>query len=468
MGLHDAGGEWALLWKTSNVFVRTADQQGSARTRRLASDSVERFILGSRWQKIVTPLNDKTSGLVFVGAANEAGLDSLQGTWVAILQGPPPSPLKGEDGSLILANAIDTHEGGLSLVEIKAPLSKPASALISWLGASLVPSSSSGVFLALVDAASSSASLSSSSSSSSLHRFVHDLHQAKILPRPVPAKMTKHLRRSGLLHSRKAEAALEEERERERDGEQEAGVGAPNLRAFRGLQLLVPRAGLVPKQSSGVLVDAAVAVLRQGKGKGAVLDLGTGSGALLLAAIKETKETGGEGEQAVKGVGVDLDDAALEAAQHNVLALGLASQATFIRMDFGLLHEKTGGASALALALAPSSSCFSVVVSNPPYLAAAKAEGRVTSEGKLALVGGGARGLGAYSAICSSLSKLWDQHPALLCPDCALVLQLPGGDGAADAVREEVEAVPGMRFRWTDIIKDARGVKRAAVLRLNR
>jgi methylase of polypeptide subunit release factors/acetyltransferase-like isoleucine patch superfamily enzyme len=274
-----------------------------------------------------------------------------------------------------------------------------------------VPSSSSGVFLSLVDASSSS-----SSSSSSLHRFVLDMHQANVLPRPVPAKMTKHLRRHGLLLARKAEAAREEE---------EAERRAETMRTFRGLKLLVPRAGLVPKESSGVLVDAAVAVLRQGKGKrAAILDLGTGSGALLLATLKE--EAAGES----MGVGIDLDVDALEAARRNALALGLASQTTFIRMDFGLLHEE-GGASSLSLGLAPSSASapavatapavgFSVVVSNPPYLAASKAAGRITSEGGLALVGGGNDGLGSYFAICSSLSRLVDQHPALLSPDCLL------------------------------------------------
>ena len=461
------GEEWALLWKTSNVFVRTADQQGSTRTRRLASESVERFILGqSRRKHIVTPLNEMASGIVFVGSASDPPT-GLQATWVAILQGSPPFP---PDEGIILS-IIETHGDGLSLVKIQAPLREPASALMSWLGASLVPSSSSGVFLSLVDA-------SSSSSSSSLHRFVLDMHQANVLPRPVPAKMTKHLRRHGLLHARKAEAAHEEE---------EAEGRAETMRTFRGLELLVPRAGLVPKESSGVLVDAAVAVLRQAKGKGkraAILDLGTGSGALLLATLKE--EAAGESV----GVGIDLDVDALEAARRNALTLGLASQTTFIRMDFGLLHEG-GGASSLSLSLAPSSSSssasasasasapaaaaaaaaapaagFSVVVSNPPYLAASKAAGRVTSEGGLALVGGGNDGLGSYFAICSSLSRLVDQHPALLSPDCVLVLQLPGGDGAAAAVRGVVEAVSGTRFRWTEVLKDARGVKRAAILRL--
>ena len=457
------GEEWALLWKTSNVFVRTADQQGSTRTRRLASESVERFVLGqSRRKHIVTPLNEMASGIVFVGSASDPPT-GLQATWVAILQGSHPFP---PDEGIILS-IIETHGDGLSLVKIQAPLREPASALMSWLGASLVPSSSSGVFLTLVDASSSS-----SSSSSSLHRFVLDMHQANVLPRPVPAKMTKHLRRHGLLHARKAEAAHEEE---------EAEGRAETMRTFRGLELLVPRAGLVPKESSGVLVDAAVAVLRQAKGKGkraAILDLGTGSGALLLATLKE--EAAGESV----GVGIDLDVDALEAARRNALTLGLASQTTFIRMDFGLLHEG-GGASSLSLGLAPSSSSssasasasapaaaaapaagFSVVVSNPPYLAAPKAAGRVTSEGGLALVGGGNDGLGSYFAICSSLSRLVYQHPALLSPDCVLVLQLPGGDGAAAAVRCVVEAVPGARFRWTEVLKDARGVKRAAILRL--
>ena len=77
-----------------------------------------------------------------------------------------------------------------------------------------------------------------------------------------------------------------------------------------------------------------------------VLDLGVGSGAILLALLAE--------RPAAKGLGIDISDEALAVARDNAAALGLAGRVALLRSDWSaILDEGT----------------FDLVVSNPPYIA---------------------------------------------------------------------------------------------------
>jgi release factor glutamine methyltransferase len=117
-----------------------------------------------------------------------------------------------------------------------------------------------------------------------------------------------------------------------------------------------------------------------------MVDLGVGSGAILLAILAE--------RPAAKGLGVDVSEEALAVARDNAAKLGLAGRATFLRTDWGQ-------------GLADES--FDLVVSNPPYipteeLAALEPEVR-DHEPRLAL-DGGADGLDAYRALAPEVLRL--------------------------------------------------------------
>ena len=114
-----------------------------------------------------------------------------------------------------------------------------------------------------------------------------------------------------------------------------------------------------------------------------VLDLGTGSGCILLSLLSE--------RAAATGLGVDLLEAALDVARDNAAALGLTDRAAFRRGDW----------------LAGIDATFDLVVSNPPYIAAAELSGLAAEvrdwEPALALSPGG-DGLDAYRAIARDVA----------------------------------------------------------------
>ena len=116
---------------------------------------------------------------------------------------------------------------------------------------------------------------------------------------------------------------------------------------FWGLMLRVTPATLVPRPETETIVETALAAIDDSGPRTRTLriaDLGTGTGALLLALLSELPNA--------FGVGTDMSADALAVARGNAEQLGLASRARFVRCDFG---------AALA-------SGFDLVVSNPPYI----------------------------------------------------------------------------------------------------
>jgi release factor glutamine methyltransferase len=114
-----------------------------------------------------------------------------------------------------------------------------------------------------------------------------------------------------------------------------------------------------------------------------VLDLGVGSGAILLAILAERPNA--------IGLGVDVSEEALAVARENAANLGLAARAGLIRGDW-------------AAGLEPES--FDVVVSNPPYIRSADIPGLAPEvrdhEPRIAL-DGGADGLEAYRILAPQI-----------------------------------------------------------------
>ena len=176
---------------------------------------------------------------------------------------------------------------------------------------------------------------------------------------------------------------------------------------FWGLPLQVTVATLVPRPETETLVQAALAAIdSQGRRSRplAVADLGTGSGALLVALLSELP--------LAFGIGTDISGEALKVARDNAARLGLSSRADFVACEFG---------SALA-------GRFDLVVSNPPYIATSDIPGLPPEvrHDPVDALDGGADGLACYRAIAADARRL-------LKPAGRLVLELGNGQETAVA-----------------------------------
>jgi release factor glutamine methyltransferase len=174
---------------------------------------------------------------------------------------------------------------------------------------------------------------------------------------------------------------------------------------FWGLELRLNAATLVPRPETETVVEAALAAIDRDRARPAlrVADLGTGSGALLLALLSELP--------AAHGIGTDVSPAALGCARANAEALGFAARASFAACDYG----------------AALNGPFDLAVSNPPYVAHAEIATlapEVRDFDPHAALDGGSDGLAAYRAIAADARRL-------LSPDGILVLEL--GAGQLDA-----------------------------------
>ncbi len=171
---------------------------------------------------------------------------------------------------------------------------------------------------------------------------------------------------------------------------------------FWGLDFLVSPATLIPRPDTETLIEA---VLESGQRPATLLDLGTGTGCLLLSALHEFPRA--------FGVGIDLNPKAAALAAQNAARLGLADRAAFL-----------AGSWADAL-----NARFDLILSNPPYIESAAIPGLMpdvaTFEPALAL-DGGTEGLTAYRAIFRAL-------PTLLAPHGLCVLELGAGQYPAVA-----------------------------------
>ena len=185
---------------------------------------------------------------------------------------------------------------------------------------------------------------------------------------------------------------------------------------FWTLDLEVSRATLIPRADSEAVIEAAVAAVERGAVR-SVLDLGTGTGCLLLAALVEFP--------GAFGVGVDVVPAAAALAARNAAASGLAGR-------------------------------FDVVLSNPPYIPTGDLAGlmaEVVGYEPGSALDGGADGLVAYRRLMTAL-------PGLLAPGGVGVLEL--GVGQMEAVSGLAE---GAGLEVVTVRDDLGGVARALVVR---
>ena len=195
-------------------------------------------------------------------------------------------------------------------------------------------------------------------------------------------------------------AALDANVRRRRRGEPLAYI--LGRREFWSLTLAVNEHTLVPRPDSETLVEMALSRLGD-RSRLRLLDLGTGSGCLLLALLTELR--------AAWGLGVDIDPDALDVARSNAWRLGLDARATFVCGDW----------------VKALSGRFDLVITNPPYVSdaewAALEVGVRDFEPALALRAG-ADGLAAYRQIIPRL-------PDLLAPGGLALAEIGGASAGA-------------------------------------
>lgn len=198
-------------------------------------------------------------------------------------------------------------------------------------------------------------------------------------------------------------------------------------RGFWTVELKVGPGVLVPRADSETLIEAAVDHFAGAPGPGRVLDLGTGPGTLLLAALDQWP--------AATGLGVDASAAALAYAEANARALGMAGRATFRRGDWadGVAER------------------FDLILCNPPYIADGEAlPPEVGAHEPARALFAGADGLDAYRVLAPQL-------PRLLAPGGVACVEI--GWTQAAAVRALFEAA-GLR---TGLRQDLGGRDRCVV-----
>lgn len=178
-------------------------------------------------------------------------------------------------------------------------------------------------------------------------------------------------------------------------------------REFYGRRFALSAATLDPRADSETLIEAVLGLAaREGWGERPlrILDIGTGTGCLLLTLLAELP--------LATGVGTDISAAALDTAASNAAALGLAARAAFTQAD--VLDGIDGG--------------FDLVVSNPPYIPTGEIAGLKSEVRKYdprAALDGGPDGLAIYRRIIAGLPRVLQGW---------VVLEV--GAGQADAVAQ--------------------------------
>jgi release factor glutamine methyltransferase len=206
-------------------------------------------------------------------------------------------------------------------------------------------------------------------------------------------------------------------------------------REFWGLEFALSAETFDPRPETETVVDV---VLRRNPDRCAplrFLDLGTGTGCLLLALLGEFP--------AASGVGIDIAEGAVSTATRNALALGFANRALFVVGDWG----------------AALSAKFNAVVANPPYIPSGDLwllPREVARHDPWRALDGGEDGLRAYRAIATHL-------PRLLASNGIFVTEV--GVDQADAVgavmRNNGLALDGIE-------KDLAGISRCVIARPGR
>ena len=204
------------------------------------------------------------------------------------------------------------------------------------------------------------------------------------------------------------------------------------IKEFWGLPLQLSPATLVPRPDTETVVELALEIWhaeRRTDHRLRIADIGTGSGAILLALLSELP--------GACGIGTDISLAALQTADSNAAHLGFTPRAAFVACDYA----------------AALSGVFDLVVSNPPYIRSAEIAGlanEVREYDPLGALDGGADGLDAYRALIP-------QAAHLLAPRGTLIVE--AGLGQSGHIQGLMTAA-GLTLKWPPKA-DLAGVPRA-------
>jgi release factor glutamine methyltransferase len=159
------------------------------------------------------------------------------------------------------------------------------------------------------------------------------------------------------------------------------------VKEFWGLPFALSAATLVPRPDTETVVEAALAAIGEQRKRDPlrIADLGTGTGAILLALLHELPHA--------TGLGTDIDPQALETAHANATSFGLGPRAGFVLADFGTALNET----------------FDLVISNPPYIETAVIGAlapEVRDYDPRGALDGGPDGLDAYRSIAREAADL--------------------------------------------------------------
>lgn len=156
-----------------------------------------------------------------------------------------------------------------------------------------------------------------------------------------------------------------------------------NQKWFFGLKFYTNKYTLDPRPDTETLVAAVIADCEKGENI-RILDLGTGTGCIISALVKNI--------YGASGVGIDKSWRAVRVAKRNVRDLNLAQSVKILRADFARIPENMGG--------------FDVIVSNPPYIAFddSRVNNAAMFDPRMALFAS-ENGLGAYKVIAKNAKK---------------------------------------------------------------
>jgi release factor glutamine methyltransferase len=212
-------------------------------------------------------------------------------------------------------------------------------------------------------------------------------------------------------------------------------------RDFYGRTFAISPATLDPRPESETLIEAALEVAREEGWKGdglRILDVGTGSGCLLLTLLCELS--------GACGTGTDTSRAALAVARENADRLGVSQRASWLTAD-GL--ETVAGP-------------FHMLISNPPYVRTGEIvhlEPEVCNFDPAVALDGGADGLAVYQTLAPRLARV--------VPDGWIVLEVgyDQADAVASIVAASVGQAVGQAVADVRVYRDVAGTRRCVAMR---
>lgn len=161
---------------------------------------------------------------------------------------------------------------------------------------------------------------------------------------------------------------------------------------FYGMRFFTNKNTLDPRPDSETLVESVIKSAKNNISPVKILDLGTGTGCLICAIVKNLP--------GATGIGIDISFAACRTANKNVFNLGLKSRVEIKKMDFSNLNSQIG--------------IYDIIISNPPYIAIddSRVNNAALFDPKISLYAG-PDGLDAYRKIAKSAHKVLKKNGKL-------------------------------------------------------